>query len=95
LFSTPPSPWPGAFTDETTEFTETLLSRLSDLTDRALVLALRLYEVVNVAEVAVRKGRITEEKAGAFLESLADLHRDRKSHPAAGVCLRPGAGQPL
>jgi len=61
------------FTDEATEFTETLLSRLSDLTDRALVPALWLYEVVNVVELAVRKGRITEEKAGAFLESLADL----------------------
>ncbi len=61
------------FTDEATEFTETLLSRLSDLTDRALVPALWLYEVVNVVELAVRKGRITEEKADAFLESLADL----------------------
>jgi predicted nucleic acid-binding protein len=61
------------FTDEATEFTETLLSRLSDLTDRALVPALWLYEVVNVVELAVRKSRITEEKAGAFLESLADL----------------------
>ncbi len=61
------------FTDEATEFTETLLSRLSDITDRALVPALWLYEVVNVVEVAVRKGRIMEEKAGAFLENLADL----------------------
>ena len=61
------------FTDEATEFTETLLSRLSDLTDRALVPVLWLYEVINVAEVAVRKSRITEEKASAFLESLADL----------------------
>ena len=61
------------FTDEATEFNETLLSRLSDITDRALVPALWLYEVVNVVEVAVRKGRITEEKAGAFLENLADL----------------------
>ena len=32
-----------------------------------------LYEVVNVTGLAVRKGRITEEKARAFLESLADL----------------------
>jgi predicted nucleic acid-binding protein len=61
------------FTDEATEFTETLLSRLSDLTDRALVPALWLYEVGNVVELAARKGRITEEKAGAFLENLADL----------------------
>jgi predicted nucleic acid-binding protein len=29
--------------------------------------------VVNVTELAVRKGRITPEKADAFLESLADL----------------------
>jgi predicted nucleic acid-binding protein len=61
------------FTDETTEFTETLLSRLSNLTDSAIVPALWLYEVVNVTELAVRNGRITAEKADAFLESLADL----------------------
>jgi len=61
------------FTDEATPFTETLLSRLADLSDRALVPALWLYEVVNVVEVAVRKGRITDEQASAFLESLADL----------------------
>jgi predicted nucleic acid-binding protein len=61
------------FIDEATEFTETLLSRLSELTDRALVPTLWLYEVMNIAELAARKGRITEEKAGAFLESLADL----------------------
>lgn len=61
------------FTDEATEFSETQLSRLSDLTDSAIVPALWLYEVVNVAELAVRKGRITEEKASAFLQSLADL----------------------
>jgi predicted nucleic acid-binding protein len=50
-----------------------LLSRLSNLTDSAIVPALWLYEVVNVTGLAVRKGRITEEKARAFLESLADL----------------------
>jgi predicted nucleic acid-binding protein len=61
------------FTDEATELTETLLARLTELTDHALVPALWLYEVVNVAEIAVRKGRITEEKAAAFLESLAEL----------------------
>jgi predicted nucleic acid-binding protein len=61
------------FTEEATEFTETLLSRLSNLTDTAIVPALWLYEVVNVTELAVRKERITEEKARAFLESLADL----------------------
>lgn len=61
------------FTEEATELTETLLIRLSNLTDSAIVPALWLYEVVNVTELAVRKGRVTEEKARAFLESLADL----------------------
>jgi hypothetical protein len=32
-----------------------------------------LYEVVNVIALAARKGRITEEKARAFLESFADV----------------------
>lgn len=61
------------FSDEATEFTETLLHRLSNLTDSALVPALWLYEVVNVIELADRKGRITAEKAHSFLESLSDL----------------------
>ena len=61
------------FGDEATPFTETLLSGLASLTDSAIVPALWLYEVVNVTALAVRKGRITEEKASAFLESLADL----------------------
>jgi predicted nucleic acid-binding protein len=61
------------FNDEATPFTETLMNRLSSLTDSAIVPALWLYEVVNVTGLAVRKGRITEEKARAFLESLADL----------------------
>jgi predicted nucleic acid-binding protein len=61
------------FADESNEFSEALLRRLSDLTDSALVPALWLYEVVNVTELAVRKGRIAPEKAKAFLESLADL----------------------
>jgi predicted nucleic acid-binding protein len=61
------------FTEEATELTEVLLRRLADLTDSALVPALWLYEVVNVTELAVRKGRITPEKAHAFLESLAEL----------------------
>jgi predicted nucleic acid-binding protein len=61
------------FTDEATEFTETLLNRLVSLTDTALVPALWLYEVVNVTGLAARRGRITEEKAAAFLQSLADL----------------------
>ncbi|MGA3043464.1 MAG: type II toxin-antitoxin system VapC family toxin [Bryobacteraceae bacterium] len=61
------------FSDEATEFTKTLLLRLSNSTDSALVPALWLYEVANVVELAVRKGRIPEEKAIAFFESLADL----------------------
>ncbi len=61
------------FTDEATDFTETLLNRLSDLTDTALVPALWLYEVVNVVELAVRKSRITKDKAVDFLGSRADL----------------------
>jgi predicted nucleic acid-binding protein len=61
------------FGDEATPFTESLLSRLASVTDSAIVPALWLYEVVNVTGLAVRKGRITEEKANAFLESLADL----------------------
>ena len=36
------------FNDEASPFTETLLSRLSSLTDNAIVPALWLYEVVNV-----------------------------------------------
>ena len=54
------------FTDEATDFTETLLNRLSDLTDMALVPALWLYEVVNVVELAVRKGRITKRQGVRF-----------------------------
>jgi len=61
------------FTDEATELTETLLNRLSSLTDTALVPALWLYEVVNVTEMAVRKARITKDQATAFIESLTDL----------------------
>ena len=61
------------FTDEATEFTETLLNNLSNLTDAALVPSLWLYEVVNVTEMAIRKGRITKDKATAFIESLTDL----------------------
>jgi predicted nucleic acid-binding protein len=61
------------FNDEATPFTETLLSRLSSVTDSAIVPALWLYEVVNVTGLAVRKGRITEDKARDFLESLTDL----------------------
>ncbi len=61
------------FNEEATEFTKALLCRLSNLTDRAVVPVLWLYEVANVVEIAVRKGRIPKETALAFLESLADL----------------------
>ena len=61
------------FTEEATEYTKTLLIRLSDLSDSAVVPALWLYEVVNVVELAVRKGSIPKEKAIGFLESLEDL----------------------
>jgi predicted nucleic acid-binding protein len=61
------------FSEEATEFTQTLLLRLSNLTDSAVVPALWLYEVANVVELAVRKGRIPGEKALAFLDRLADL----------------------
>jgi predicted nucleic acid-binding protein len=81
------------FTDETTEFTETLLSRLSNQTDRALVPALWLYEVVNVAEVAVRKGRITEEKAGAF-RKVSQICPSRSKIPPGRWCLPPSARWP-
>ncbi len=59
------------FTDEATDFTETLLNHLSDLTDTALVPALWLYEVVNVVELAVRKGR------GISAERLASPEQGR------------------
>jgi predicted nucleic acid-binding protein len=61
------------FTEEATDLTEALLSRISNLTDSAVVPALWLYEVVNVTALGVRKGRITDEKARAFLESFTDL----------------------
>jgi predicted nucleic acid-binding protein len=61
------------FAEEATAISEMLLRRLSDLADRALVPALWLYEVANVTELAVRKERITVEKAHTFFESLADL----------------------
>lgn len=80
------------FTDEAAEFTETLLSRLADLTERALVPALWLYEVVNVVELAIRKGRITEEKASGFLESLADLPIEIENPTRPRWCL-PQSGR--
>jgi len=53
--------------------TKAVREQLSNLTDTAVVPALWLYEVANVVELAVRKGRLPGEKALAFLESLADL----------------------
>ena len=83
------------FTEEATEFTNALLSRLSNLTDSAVVPALWLYEVVNVVELAVRKGRIPREKALAFLESLADLpiEVENPSRTQVFVIVRALAGQ--
>lgn len=61
------------FADEATPLSEAILDRLSNLKDTANVPALWLYEVVNVTELAVRKGRIPELKAREFLTSLAGL----------------------
>lgn len=61
------------FSDEATPYTENLLDRLSNLVDTAVVPALWLYEVANVSMLAVRKGRITKEKAITFLNDLIDL----------------------
>ena len=83
------------FAEEGTEFTKTLLSRLSNLTDSAVVPALWLYEVANVVELAVRKGRIPGEKALAFLDSLADLpiEVENPSRTQVFVTVRTLAGQ--
>ena len=83
------------FTEEATDFTKTLLGRLSDLTDSAVVPALWLYEVANVVELAVRKGRIPGEKALAFLDSLADLpiEVENPSRTQVFVTVRTLAGQ--
>lgn len=83
------------FSEEATEFTKTLLLRLSNLTDTAVVPALWLYEVANVVELAVRKGRIPAEKALAFLESLADLpiEVESPSRVQVFVAVRMLAGQ--
>ncbi|HZQ52554.1 MAG TPA: type II toxin-antitoxin system VapC family toxin [Bryobacteraceae bacterium] len=64
------------FQDEATAYTDTLLTRLSNLIDSALVPSLWLYEVVNVIGLATRKQRITEPEANSFLDNLADLPID-------------------
>lgn len=83
------------FTEEATEFTTALLNRLSDLTDTAVVPVLWLYEVANVVELAVRKGRIPRETALAFLESLGDLpiEVENPSRTQVFVTIRSLAGQ--
>lgn len=83
------------FSEEATEFTKALLGRLSNLTDSALVPALWLYEVANVVELAVRKGRIPAEKAVVFLDSLADLpiQVENPSRAQVFVTVRKLAGQ--
>jgi predicted nucleic acid-binding protein len=61
------------FEDETTALSEAILDRLTNLTDIAYVPDLWLYEVVNVTELAVRRGRISDQKAQDFLQRLAEL----------------------
>jgi len=56
------------------------------------VLALWLYEVVNIVELAVRKGSITEENARFSGKHRGLAHRDRKSDPTTRLHLRPRAG---
>jgi predicted nucleic acid-binding protein len=75
--------------------TKTLLNRLSNLTDRAVVPALWLYEEANVVELAIRKRRTPAEKALVFLESLADLPIEvaNPSRAQVFVTVRTLAGQ--
>ena len=51
--------------------------------------------MVNVTELAVRKGRITSEKARAFLDSLADLpiEIENPTLPQMFVSVRALVGQ--
>jgi predicted nucleic acid-binding protein len=83
------------FNEEATEFTELLLNRLANLTDSAIVPVLWLYEVANVIGLAVRKGRITEDKASSFLESLGDLpiEIEEPPRPRIFVSVRALVGQ--
>lgn len=67
------------FAEEATDLTEALLDRLSNSTDTAVVPDLWLYEVVNVTELAARKGRISAEKAEGFVQALADLPIESES----------------
>jgi predicted nucleic acid-binding protein len=60
------------FEDETTEWTETLLGRLKS-GDEAVVPKHWPMEVANALLMAVRRGRITKEKAVRFLEDLLAL----------------------
>ncbi len=61
------------FAEEATPLSESILDRLSNLIDVAHVPALWLYEVVNVTELAARKGRISQSKAKEFLSNIASL----------------------
>jgi len=61
------------FPDEVVRLSEAVLDRLSNLTDSASAPALWLYEVVSVTGLAVRKGRISEQKAKEFLNILAGM----------------------
>ena len=82
------------FTEEATEFTTTLLSRLSNLTDTAIVPALWLYEVVNVVELAVRKGRVPGEKHSRFSKVSATCPSKWKTR-AGHRCLWLYGGWPV
>ena len=61
------------FRDEANDLSSAVLSRLSDLTDTAVVPVLWLYEVANVIALAARRGRISGRLSTEFLQSLGDL----------------------
>jgi predicted nucleic acid-binding protein len=63
-------PW--RFDDEATPWTEALLSRLES-GDHAVVPAHWPLEVVNALLVARRRGRVTAEQIGEFIEDLSAL----------------------
>ncbi len=77
------------FTEEATEFSEALLNRLSNLTDTALVPALWLYEVVNVAENGgsqrahfEREGeRMSDDKVEDFVSYLTTVFGPNSPKP--------------
>jgi predicted nucleic acid-binding protein len=81
------------FTDEASEFTEALLHHLSNLTDSAIVPALWLYEVVNVTELSVRRGRITAKRRTFFWKVWRTCPSKLKIRLTAGICCRSRAGR--